>query len=36
MIFDYFDFKLFDAYSPEPKKQLLLNGRNIERYELNI
>ena len=22
-IFDYFDFKLFDAYSPEPKKQFL-------------
>lgn len=36
MIFDYFDFKLFDAYSPEPNKQFLLNGRNIERYELNI
>ena len=36
MIFDYFDFKLFDAYSPKHKKQFLLNGKNIERYELNI
>lgn len=29
MIFDHFDFKLFDAYSPKPKKQFLSNGGNI-------
>ena len=29
MIFDHFDFKLFDAYSPKPKKQFLVNGEKI-------